>query len=216
MRHFAWKCFDAKPNRLVTFTVANAIWRSPRDAFEGTKRKITQAATRLRREFGEFEYFKVLEVTKKGWPHYHLVVRSPYISQRHLSNLWDELTGAHIVDVRKLKATKDVYFYVMKYLAKQKYIPWTNRRVSWSKRFFVKTPFDTSKGLELVDVSMQSEHPTVTIENNYRNVTLTAYSRDCWLIEEGKGHEIGIPIEELRRKGRGSRRSSPRPNGPFR
>ena len=126
--YLGWRCQDAEPNRLITLTISTSLWETPRQSYEATKSKVTQLAIRLRRKFGEFEYFKVLEVTKKGWPHYHLVVRSGYIPQPTISDIWQQLTGAHIVDVRAIKKTRDVYFYVVKYLAKQKYIPWNRFR----------------------------------------------------------------------------------------
>jgi len=198
MTHYAWRCQDAKPNRLVTLTVNNPLWETPRQAFDETKRQVTALAVRTRRLYGEFEYFKVLEVTKKGWPHYHLIVRSKYIPQHYLSDLWNELTGAPIVDVRKLKKSKDVFFYVMKYLAKQKYIPWTNRRVSWSRSFFDDTPFDSGPGLRLTQVGWIDEHPENILMKHFRPVRLEPYSKDCWTLQPGTGYPVGRSLLSMR------------------
>lgn len=198
--HFGWRCEDAKPNRLITLTVSNSLWSSPRAAYDGTKGKVTQLAIRLRRKFGEFEYFKVLEVTKKGWPHYHLVVRSEYIPHQVIARMWQDLTGATIVDVRKIKKSRDVFFYVMKYLAKQRYIPWTTRRVSWSKNFFPPMKFKGGKTLDLVQVHWNDEHPDYMLKKYFHPFRIEAISSDCWAIETGKGEIVGTPISLARRK----------------
>ncbi len=198
--HFGWKCEDAQPNRLITLTVSNSLWENPRAAYEGTKGKVTQLAVRLRRKFGEFEYFKVLEVTKLGWPHFHLIVRSPYIPQQVIAGLWKQLTGAFIVDVRKIRKHRDVYFYVVKYLAKQRYIPWTTRRVSWSKNFFAKETFKSPGSLALIDVCWIDEHPESIIRGHFHPFRIEAYSSDCWAIEKGYGHSVGEPIAQVHRK----------------
>lgn len=197
---FGFRVSDAQPNRLITLTIATKSWSSPREAFDGTKRMVTRLAIKLRRDHGEFEYFKVLEVTKKGWPHYHLIVRSSYIPQPKISNEWNRLTGAHIVDVRKIKKPSDVYFYIVKYLSKQKYIPWTDRRVSWSKHFFQDKEFDRGPGLKLDHVGMIDEHPRSVLRKEYHPFRIHIYSADCWTLPEGVGFELGRPMSSLRRR----------------
>lgn len=203
--HFGWKCQNAEPNRLVTLTISTREWENPRAAFHGTKSKVTQLAVKLRRRYEEFEYFKVLEVTKKGWPHYHLIVRSPYIPQREISDEWNRLTGAHIVDVRKIHKPSDVYFYIVKYLAKQKYIPWTDRRVSWSKRFFLPDDFEKGEGLGLESVGWCDEHPRDVLRREYHPFSISIFSNDCWVLPADVGSEIGIPMKTLNMKRRRKR-----------
>lgn len=127
---------EAKPNRFMTLTVNPNVEYSPRDAFETNARKIPRLLKKLRQQFGPIEYFRVLEVTKKGWPHWHFLLRSGFIKQRTLSDVWCSLTGAKIVDIRAVQKSFAAYKYCVKYLAKQTYVPWTNRRTSWSKNFF--------------------------------------------------------------------------------
>jgi hypothetical protein len=138
----------AKPSRLVTLTVDPSRWDSPRHAYDGTRRALSPF-TRAMRRTGEFEYLRVLEMTKKGWPHYHLLVRSGYRHYGDIQKVWAELTGARIVDVRKVKQEDQVYWYLVKYLAKQHYCEFTDRRLSWTGKFF--PPKKTYKDLGLVD-----------------------------------------------------------------
>lgn len=113
----------------------------------------------IRREYGEFEYLRVLELTKKGWPHFHFVARSGYIPQPWLSDRWDTLTGAPIVDVRKIEKTREAYWYVMKYLGKQHYCTFTERRVTMSKGFAPKRPEKRSAELDLQGIQHECYHP---------------------------------------------------------
>lgn len=137
----ARKVEDAEPNRLVTLTVDPKLWESPRHAYDGTRRALAPF-TRAMRRGGEFEYLRVLELTKKGWPHYHLLVRSPYRPYAHVQATWAELTGARVVDIRQVKKRDSVYWYLVKYLAKQHYCDFTERRVSQTSHFFKpKVPY---------------------------------------------------------------------------
>src|SRR6266436_9544748 len=129
----AIKVDEAKPTKFITLTINPKCYENPREAYDKTRRKISDLAKAVRVHAGEFEYIRVLEVTKKGWPHYHLVARCGFIKQKWLSDAWASSTGAPIVDIRAIKKTDNVFKYMLKYLCKQEYIPWTNRRVCWSK-----------------------------------------------------------------------------------
>lgn len=86
----------------------------------------------LRRRFGDEAkgYVKVVELTKRGTPHLHILLDCPFVSQRWLSERWNELTGNNIVDVRRIGSATELARYVSKYLTKQ-HGPTTHRR-RWS------------------------------------------------------------------------------------
>lgn len=168
----------AKPMKLITLTVDPKCYLNPREAFDKTRGLITQLAARCRRKFGRFEYIRILEVTKSGWPHYHLLASCPYIPQRWMSDTWAELSGARIVDIRQVKKNDNVYFYVLKYLSKQKYIPWTNRRISWSKNFFPKDSNPKGFPLKLSDKTFRDKHPSEVIEEVWSGIMVAAFNRD--------------------------------------
>lgn len=159
VRQLAAKTMGAKPTTLITLTVNPGMHVDPRAAFNATRRKLPVLSRTIRKTVKEFEYLRVLEVTKKGWPHYHLVARTGYIPQRDLSGWWAELTGAPIVDIRKLKKSQDAYWYVVKYLSKQEYIPWTNRRVTMSKNFARKDEEEKFEPLNLEEIERHSMDP---------------------------------------------------------
>lgn len=148
-RKLAATAKDGKPNKLITLTVNPSLHENPRAAFETTTSCVAKLIQTIRRNHGEFEALRVLELTKAGWPHYHLVARTNFIPQRWLSNEWDRLTGARIVDIREIKQEDRVYWYVMKYLGKQRHCPWTNRRVTLTRNFAPRPPPPRSSSLEL-------------------------------------------------------------------
>lgn len=191
--HYAQKVSAAKPNRLITLTVNPSHWTNPREAYDGTRRCIPKLSARIRKQFGEFEFFRVLEATKKGWPHYHLITRSPYIPQHVLSHEWNELTRAPIVDVRQMDKTTKTYWYVVKYLGKQAVIPWTDRRASWTKKFFPKSDFVPSDSLHIMGERFVGARADTHARWCYSGCTLEKYSETCWKVH-GIGQH-GMPIE---------------------
>jgi hypothetical protein len=154
----------ACPNRLITLTIRPSCYKDPRDAYDQTRRQLSQLSKGLRLVLKEFEYLRVLEATKAGWPHYHLVARCPFIKQTVLSKMWQKLTNAPIVDVRRIDQAQGVFNYVMKYLAKQVEVPWTKRRISWTRNFFQKTERDDRPGLELVRIKRDRDHVTEVMD----------------------------------------------------
>lgn len=65
------------------------------------------------------EYLAVVEGTKRGEPHLHILYRGPWVDQRRLSTWMLELTGAPIVDVRAVRGRREAARYVAKYIAKR-------------------------------------------------------------------------------------------------
>jgi len=173
----------AEPNKLITLTVNPKCYITPREAFEETRRKLSEFAKVIRKQTGEFEYLRILEVTKKGWPHYHLVARSPYIKQKWISAVWNDLTGAPIVDIRSIKKVGNVYKYVMKYLCKQTYIPWTNRRVSWSKKFFPPVEKTTKGKWKLLSRHWVDAPPSQIIHDRFLGSVCTKVAADAWTVD---------------------------------
>jgi len=86
----------------------------------------------LSRNLEDFGYFCVLEPHKSGFPHLHIVVKTPYylIPQRKLSELWCRYTGSRVVYIRRVRNRREV-FYLLKYLLKQ------YRISEWNERLWV-------------------------------------------------------------------------------
>lgn len=86
---------------------------------------INKAWNRLRswlyRRFGEFEYFKVLEITHKGRPHFHVLISGiKWVDQKKLSDLWSSYGAGEIVYIKRVFGRNKLKMcaYVMKYVNK--------------------------------------------------------------------------------------------------
>jgi len=173
----------AKPNKLITLTVRPSLHETPRHAFDTTAPCVSRLITRIRRVHGTCEYVRILETTKIGWPHYHLVARSVFIPQSWLSDEWNKLTGAPIVDLRAIQQTREVYWYVMKYLGKQRHCPWTDRRVTMSRGFVPRGPPTKFNSLDLVDVQREACRPEHFMHWKYQGKELTRLGTLVWAVQ---------------------------------
>lgn len=121
-----------RPETFVTLTSNPAMGANPADRAQRMTRGWKLLVKRIKRSFPslDFAYLAVTEQTKNGEPHMHILLRAPFIPQDWLSKQWQELTGAFIVDIRRVKDQHSVARYVAKYLAKQP------TRWNRQKRFF--------------------------------------------------------------------------------
>lgn len=178
---------EAQPNRLLTLTVDTKLWDDPRAAFDGTRRKVSELAKKVRRDYSEFEYLRVTELTRGGWPHYHLLVRSPYLPQPKIKSIWKDLTGATIVDLRKVQNKLDTFFYLVKYLSKLHQIEWTERHVSYTKSFFPPKEKKEESKLGLVEGKVIETHPADLIAIQYRHATLVQIAWGVYTLQRAEG-----------------------------
>jgi len=129
---------SAKVTTFMTLTTNPAAHACVADSFRSTSKAVNVLFKRIRRKWpaAKVEYFLVWERTKKGWPHAHLLLRAPFIPQRWLSATWKELTGAPIVDIRPANTAGEIGAYLVKYLAKDPYVPAGMKRHRCSRHFF--------------------------------------------------------------------------------
>ena len=97
---------------------------------------------RRRKQTPEFEYVAIFEQTKKGWPHLHILTRTPYIPKHWLSKNWNELTGSYIVDVRKITDPTIAARYVAKYVGKAPHHFQGTKRYRFSMKYRPPSPGD--------------------------------------------------------------------------
>lgn len=183
-QRMAIMCELAAPNKLITLTVNPRFYKDPRDAFDQTRRQLSQLAKTIRLERGEFEYLRVIEATKAGWPHYHLVARTPYVPQATLSRAWRSLTKAPVVDIRKIDERLGVFGYVFKYLGKQVSIPWTKRRISWTRNFFQKAQRDDNPGLQLELLKFHKADLAATFVDSFPGALIERFGTNVFIIKE--------------------------------
>lgn len=191
VKWLACRVDEAQPNRLLTLTVNPAKWDNPRDAFDGTRRKLPDIIKFLRKRFGELEYLRVTELTKKGWPHYHMLIRSPFIPQPVVKKEWARLTGATIVDLRQVNNKFRTYYYMVKYLTKMHKIEWTNRHVSYSKNFFPQPQQKVKHPIDLEDTHVINTHLETLMTANYRGGVLVQLKYNVYGIKR-EGDYVSI------------------------
>lgn len=171
---------DARPNKLMTLTTWTKAYPSPRSAYDRTRRQVSKVVLAIRKAGIPFEYLRVLEITERGWPHYHLIVRGGFVDWHWLRSTWQRLTGSHVVDIRPLNGAAHTARYVAKYLHKQRAIPWTDRRVSWSRGFFADEGEDKPPPLELIDVVVRGGRPDQELSYWRPGMVLTRVGPDMW------------------------------------
>jgi len=125
------------PQRFLTLTVNPTIGNSPDDRLSLLSAAWRTAVKRLRRKYGQstIQYLAIVEATKHGEPHLHILMRSPYIPQSEISDIMRELIDSPIVDIRKIKNTRELIRYVAKYVTKEPHHFGTGKRYWSSQRW---------------------------------------------------------------------------------
>lgn len=184
-------------NALLTLTCNPASFSSPEAAYPALTTAINRLFKRVRRLVSPapVEYLLVWEVTQKGWPHAHVILRAPFIHQRWLSQAWQELTGAFIVDIRGIHAHRKAMEYVAKYLAKDPIVPKGYKRYRCSRHFFTypdSKPDTLLKGLHNVHVIPVS---TAQLAEEWRRLGLTVQEWSDGVVTATKGvFPLSLPL----------------------
>ncbi len=182
IRKLAFGVRSAKPNRLLTLTVDPSLYLSPKEAWNSTRKKVPVLVRGMRKRFGEVEYLRVTEVTKRGWPHYHLLVRSGFLPHAVVKQSWSLLTGAKIVDLRQVKRSFEAYSYLVKYLSKLHKLEWTERHVSVSRNFIPKSDYSPDDRLVCGQGTLHRFHPANYVAENLEGRTLKRLSDGCHVV----------------------------------
>lgn len=157
--HDAWKKLVKRINR--QFAIApERRWtltgqaRTPER--EAQVRRITSKTEAKKCE--SIPYFAFLERTKRGEPHLHILLRTPFIPQDWLSEQMRDLMGSPIVWIEAIKGAKHAVAYVTKYITKAP-AQWGNKKRYWrSRNWKVNTgdpddTFERVKDVEVIRVS---------------------------------------------------------------
>jgi len=131
----SWQCPDCMPRRLsqlkrdamrgnpstfITLTVNPLNDESVTERAQHLTDAWRIVVKRARRRWPgkSIDYLAVVEATKLGEPHLHILVRGPYMPQKWLSECMDEIAESPIVDIRKIRSVREVVSYVAKYITK--------------------------------------------------------------------------------------------------
>lgn len=181
IRKLAFLAHNAAPNRWIRLGVNPALHASPEAAWKFSSPKVPELCRKLKAQIGECEYLRVCEIhngTTKyaelqepgkalGYPHYHALLRSNYLPQKLLSQIWGDLTGAPVVWIAKIDNSFSSFRYLAKYLTKLHRLEWTNRHVSYSRNFF--RPEDLEKIQRAIDpiIERSDVHPWKLMTDRY-------------------------------------------------
>ncbi|MBA7539212.1 hypothetical protein ES705_31491 [subsurface metagenome] len=108
-----------QPQRDITLTMPAGRPGSARFHARVMKKAFSKLAARARRAFGIFEYAAVLEFTKQGTPHLHVLQRGTYIPVAWLKRAWVKLGMGYIVHIQRIKSRTHAALHAAKYLGKQ-------------------------------------------------------------------------------------------------
>jgi len=100
------------------------------DAPVGIQRSWRKLYMRMRRRNLVSGYLKVVEKTKSGHKHLHIIFRGSYIDQKLLSYWWQQIHNSKVVDIRQVDlhgSKRKIANYLAKYLIKE-----ASERYSWS------------------------------------------------------------------------------------
>jgi len=192
------RIIEAKPNRFMTLTTKPAEHETPEDLYARTAKFIPRLFQKFERQSKtKTEYLRIVELTKRGYPHYHFLLRGPWWDQSAISRCWQSMTGAFIVDIRRVKGPK-LIAYVAKYTTKDSFTAadtwWVRKRITHSRKFFGPD----SPGPEWCDFTKPKyDHPidwvtSLTARNGTTQVSRHNYELGC----RSPGDEIHPDIAE--------------------
>jgi len=111
---------QGEPSTFITLTASDQAGHTPAQAARtlviGWRRLCRRIL--VKRGMDRLPFFAVLEETKRGRPHLHILCRVGWLRQSWLSAQWQELAQSKIVDIRSVKSQRHAARYLAKYLAK--------------------------------------------------------------------------------------------------
>jgi len=172
------------PNRFLTLTVNPEIGTDPADRLRLLARAWRVTVQRLRRRYGNdrINYFAVVEETKQGEPHLHILLRAPYIPQAYISDCMKEIIDSPIVDIRAVRGTRQVVTYVAKYIAK------APAQFGTAKRYWCSRTWEI--GGEDYKPSANGEKPRWHIDRRHWQEILTEWIHDGYAPRKDNGDVI--------------------------
>jgi len=112
---------NGRPNKFITLT---SRYRPEEMTPDAAAKQLVHAwrmvVQRGKRDgvFQDIQYICVFELTKKGWPHLHILARCTFLAQEWLSDRLRDYADSPIVHVRAINSEKRAAWYVAKYTAK--------------------------------------------------------------------------------------------------
>jgi hypothetical protein len=94
IRKLAFLTNGAAPNRWTRLGVQPLNYASPREAWEKTSPAVPELFRQLNATLGNrTDYLRVTELHQSGFPHYHALLRGPFLPIKIVSRKWASLTA---------------------------------------------------------------------------------------------------------------------------
>jgi len=201
IRRLAWMSRNAEPTRLLTLTVAGpdkeqrpGRYKTGEEAWQATSAAFPELIRWIRKSIGEVEYLRVLELQENGMPHFHCMLRSPFIPHAPLHAEWKRLIGKPDheehdnpvrkqwagVNLKRIDSTFRTFRYLVKYLTKLHKIPWTDRHVSYSRGFFREEDKEEVAYAKLDNIVKYDSHPWVFMRERFAWETVAILGEGKW------------------------------------
>lgn len=144
---------SGEPQRFITLTINPRVGDDPESRLRLLARAWRLCVKRLRRLNPNvpLEYLAIVEETKKGEPHLHILARCDYIPQKLLSSIMAELIDSPIVDIRLIRNQGEVIRYVAKYITK------APKQFGRGKRYWSSRGYELEKPPHLQDPLPEGE-----------------------------------------------------------
>lgn len=113
-------CRAGNPSLMVTLTAAPDPEKTPDQQAVELVRAWRLIVKRHARKFksAKIAYLAVVEATKRGQPHLHILTREKFIDHAWLKEMMADITGSFVVWLTRLKSARGGAWYVSKYLGK--------------------------------------------------------------------------------------------------
>ena len=160
-------CKNAAPNRLLTLTHSDKGWPDGETCWKASSKAFPELIRHIRKEHGQCEYLRVLELQANGMPHFHCLLRSNFLPHRAILTEWRRLCGAAGVNIKKIDDSFRTFHYLVKYLTKLHKIPWTDRHVSYSREFFRAEDLEQTEYAKLDEITKYTQHPWIWLRERY-------------------------------------------------
>lgn len=140
-RQLIAQAIGGDPNTFITLTLPADRARDAEHAVKDLSRawRVIRKRDARRRKGKPVPFIAVVEKTKAGTPHLHILCRARWIDQKWLSDCMAELLDAPIVHVKRIDNRGRVVGYCAKYCGKDSAKVGTNKRY-WQSRDYSKQP----------------------------------------------------------------------------
>lgn len=129
------ECHSGAPSTFMTLTSRRVATKTADEAALQLTHAWRLIRLRLMRRSGmkKLPFIAVMEATKNGWPHLHILLRSIWLDHELISSWMAELHDSPVVDIQRIDNRKRVNAYVSKYCGKAAH------KFGTAKRYY-KTP----------------------------------------------------------------------------